>query len=1156
MNRSPFAKSIEETFSASPILDTLMATVNNLRQDPANNGDENIGSSNRGIAVTGLAGGAVVFLLSQLYRQQSGNVIYVTSDFDEGQNLTDDLANLIGESNVAFFPPRQVVPYQFHSPAGDIVGQRLATLKDLLSDRKRIIIIPAKALIEPTIPKDDFIRETIMLRVGHMLEPDDLADQLVGLGFNRVPTVEEVGDFAVRGGLIDFFSPSHELPVRAEFFGDEVDSLRYFGVRDQRTIKKLEEVTILPRREIPIRSETIEDHLKKMTEKDADLVRARFICEPDLPGLEWLAVAFGLPTASILDYLGEDDLFVLNGGQSLLEEMKEFYNLGQDHYDKACEKFEAPPTIDKYYFAPVDQINRIGSYVNIDIHPFRSRQNERFDFGCVEHPAIGNRFDYLADLVNKFKSKNFRTVITCDNRGQADRLQEILAEKEIEIPVEVFHLHAGFISDSMKLALLTDHQIFSRQFRRIKRRRYKEGVALASYSNLNPGDIVVHADFGLARFVKLETLSIDGRNRDCLLLHYKNGDKLFVPIEEFNRVSKYAGKDATPKLTALGGPTWDKIKKRTKKALADMAAELIKLYAQRKIAEGHKFPPDTVWQRQMEASFPYEETPDQLKAIIAVKNDMEGDSPADRLICGDVGYGKTEVAIRATFKAVENGKQVAILVPTTILAQQHFSTFSARLREYPMKVAMLSRFRTKAEQKKIVEELAAGRVDVIIGTHRIFSKDISFYDLGLLVVDEEQRFGVAHKEKLRQLKRNVDTITLTATPIPRTLQLSMMGARDMSLINTSPRDRLPINTEITEFNPQTIAEAILREIDRDGQVFFVHNRVHSIEAMYRYLKKLLPQVEIGIAHGQLHEKELEGVMMAFLAGRYQVLLCTTIIESGLDIPSVNTIIINRADHFGLAQLYQLRGRVGRSAVHAYAYLMTPPYRLLTSDSRKRLRAIEAHSDLGSGFALAMRDLEIRGAGNILGAKQSGFIEEIGFDLYTKLLEEAVAELKGEKLERIPDTKLEGSFDLHLPDDYVNNKQQKVDIYRRVADSRTLDEIQKIREEVADRFGRMPENAVTFFEAAALRLTAALTGAEKVKVNNLRISVEYPDSIQFGRSQVEAIRRAIEQPIEFSMLRGLKFVVDLSSIKSADRFKYMYTALDQIATGLIPRKVKV
>lgn len=1139
MSYRKFQQTIQNDFDASGSFASLLTEIDKSRQ------------AEKSVPITlgGLAGGSAAFLLASLFGRSDGNILFVTSNYDEGQSLADDLINIVGEDAVQFFPSRQTEPYRFRSPQGEITGRRLATLSNLTLPKKNIIIAPVKAIIEPTMAKDIFLNESLHLSVGQEISPEDLADRLIGLGFNRVVAVEEVGDFAVRGGLIDFFSSAAEYPIRAEFFGDEIESLRYFDVRHQRTVNRCESVGILPRREIPIRSETIEEHLGKLHQIDADLVRARFISEPNLPGLEWLAIKFGIAQGTLLDYLAPRDIVVLDGARGLLEEMREQFAEGRILYERAAERFVSPPEIEKYYADPDDQYQKLTEYLTLDILPFKTRRQNMIDFDCREHPAVGSRLDYLSELVSEYGSKGFRIIITCDNKGQAARLGDILAEKGIHVPVKVFHIHSGFISDRLKIALLTDHQIFSRRFRRIKRRRYREGVALTSYTNLNQGDVVVHADHGLARFARLEAITVDGRTRDCLLLLYKGGDKLYVPIEEFNRVSKYAGKDSTPKLTTLGGASWEKLKKKTRKAIEDMAAELLKLYAERKMRPGFSFKPDTTWQRQLEASFVYEETPDQLKAIQAVKKDMEQSTPCDRLICGDVGYGKTEVAVRAAFKAVENGKQVAILVPTTILAQQHYSTFTSRMKEFPLKIEMLSRFKTRKEQKETIEQLSRGRVDIVIGTHRLLSKDVSFADLGFLVVDEEQRFGVTHKEKLRKLKKNVDTITLTATPIPRTLQLSLMGARDMTLIATSPRDRLPINSEIMEFNPDIIVEAILREIDRDGQIFFVHNRVQSIEAIYRYLKKLLPQIEIGIAHGQMHERELEGVMLGFLAGRFQVLLCTAIIESGLDIPTVNTIIINRADRFGLAQLYQLRGRVGRSARRAHAYLMTPPYRLISDDARKRLRAIDAHSDLGSGFALAMRDLEIRGAGTILGPRQSGFIEDVGFDLYTKLLEEAVAELKGEKLQRLPDTKLEGSLNLYLPEDYVDVKQHKVDIYRRLSDCQRLDDIEALREEVIDRFGRLPKAAAQLFDAAGLRLVAAMTGADRVRVNRLRVTFEYPATARFNRADIEAIRRAIDAPIEFSMMGGFKFTVDLAAVKEADRLAYLRNAISGIAPTL-------
>ena len=695
---------ITHLFSSSSRFQSLCEEISKEQQRRAEGSHHH---SSNFISLSGLAGGSVAFLLAALHQRLDHNILFVAGNFEDGQSLADDLSNIIGEEAVCYFPLRQITLYEFNSPTGEIIGQRLAALAGMMSGQKRVVVAPAEAIIEPTIAKATFLAESLRLTIGQKLEPEELAGRLVALGFNRVPAVEEVGDFAVRGGLIDFFSPSSELPIRAEFIDDEIESLRLFDVRDQRTVERLDNIDLLPRREVPIRSETLESYLERLPERDADLIRARFISEPELPGLEWLAVSFGIMQGSLLDYLSNDDLVVLDGGRGLREMMKDHIQEGQRQFERARTHLVAPPPVEQYYRNPDSQFQRLLSSVALDIQPFRSQQTSSFDLHCREHPAVGSRLDYLAELTQGYRASGIHTVITCDNAGQAARLGEILVGRGIDVPIEVFHIHSGFVSDELKIALLTDHQIFSRRFRRIKRRRYKEGVALTSYTNLNPGDIVVHADYGLGRFLKLETIIVDDRPRDCLLLAYQDGDRLYVPIEEFNRVSKYAGKEATPKLTNLGSPAWLKLKSKTKKALADMAAELIRLYAERKMRPGFQFASDTVWQRQMEASFPYEETPDQFKAIEDVKRDMESPSPGDRLVCGDVGYGKTEVAVRAAFKAVENGKQVAVLVPTTILAQQHFGTFSSRLKEFPMKVAMLSRFKTRAEQKEIIDQVAA-----------------------------------------------------------------------------------------------------------------------------------------------------------------------------------------------------------------------------------------------------------------------------------------------------------------------------------------------------------------------------------------------------------------------------------------------------------------
>ena len=1100
------------------------------------------------ITVAGLAGSSSAILLANLANITDEPIIAIMPDSEEAENLYDDLVFLMGEDKVGYFSAMQSPPYEFRSPSAETVGKRLSTISRLKRSELLIVVTSIEAIIEPSILPQDFENESVHLKAGDEMELDDLAEKMVRLGFQRVPLVEEVGDFARRGGLIDFFSPGFDSPVRVEFFGDEIDTIRQFEVPSQRTIGHLDEVMLLPRREVPITQETIERYIERLPDDDADLLRSRYLNDPELPGLEWLAVSFGLERGCLLDFADENSQFFINNAGATESIIDDILKDAERRFDRMAERMMQSPEPGRYYGNIKKLRDAIGRRKIIDSLPFKSGDINLIDFGCRDHPAFGSRLDLLALTVNNFRAGDMEFIIAADNPGQAERLNELLADKidrTTVIPVEVALLKGGFVSRENGIAILTDHQIFGRYFRRTRKKKFKEGVAIQSYTSLTEGDFVVHTDFGIARYKGLQTIKVDNRSRDCLLLQYSGNDKLYVPIEEFNRVSKYSGKDTAPKLTPLGGPSWEKTKARTRKAIADMAADLIKIYAERQTRPGFSFRPDTTWMKQLEASFIYEETRDQQKAIDDIKADMEKTVPMDRLICGDVGYGKTEVAVRAAFKAVESNKQVAVLVPTTILAQQHLTTFTQRLSEFPLKIEMLSRFKTKKEQKAIIEELAEGKVDIVIGTHRLLSKDVEIPNLGLLVVDEEQRFGVRHKEKLRKIKTTVDTIAMTATPIPRTLQMSLMGARDMSLINTSPKDRLPIMTQISEFNPEIIAEAILREIDRNGQVFFVHNRVQTIEAIHRYIKKMLPQVSVAVAHGQMHERSLEGIMLAFLAGKFQVLLSTSIIESGLDIPSVNTIIIDRADKFGLAQLYQLRGRVGRSARRAHAYLLTPAYRRLTDDARKRLRAIEAHTELGSGFALAMKDLEIRGAGNILGPQQSGFIEEVGFDLYTRLLEEAVAELKGEEISRPPETKIDVDLELLIPDEYIPIKQQKVEVYQRIAGARKLQEIENIRDDIEDRFGRLPIEVANLFEAGAVRISASAHEIEKVTMKSGLTQLIFKEGIQFKRKEIEAWRRVVKEPMEFSLGKSPLIKIDIGRINKNERLAYLRAILNKI-----------
>lgn len=1098
--------------------------------------------------ITGLSGSATAMVIAALIEKQTGPTLIVAQKSEEALDLYEDLSFLLGDELVGHFPARQILPYDFKAPVGEVIGKRISTLAGMTQNRLKAIICPVRGMMEPTIPIEILKQSMISFKTGDEVDIDELSDRLVHLGFRRVPLVEEVGDFARRGGVIDFFTPGSDAPVRVELFGDEIDTIREFEVATQRSTERLDQVQIMPKREIPIIDDNLEKYLGRINEEDADYIRNRYFNDPDLPGLEWLSVMFGMEQGNLTDYLPANAMLILSGSGSLKAESEAIMEEAERLRSRLKERFNQLITPDQYYWSYDSNLERLASLPQVNLLPFKGGREEVINFECQPHPSLSARFDLLEKHLTDYETRGWTYFIAADQAGQMERLKELLADKtdlEHDVPVEVANLKGGFICKPAGIAILTDHEIFSRYHRRVRKRKFKEGVAIADYSSLTKGDYVVHTDYGVARYLGLETIEVDDRHRDCLLLQYDESDRLYVPIEEFNRVAKYSGKEASPKLTCLGGPAWEKLKSKTKKAIADMAEELIKLYAKRKASGGFSFGEDSVWLKQLEASFPFTETPDQAKAILDVKRDMAREEPMDRLVCGDVGYGKTEVAVRAAFKAIDAGKQVAVLVPTTILALQHFNTFKERLAQFPVKVEMLSRFRKRKEQLEIIAELANGKVDLVIGTHRLFSKDVKFKDIGLLIIDEEHRFGVRHKEKLRQIKTAVDTMAMTATPIPRTLQMSMMGVRDMSIIATSPKGRLPIITETIEFDPAIIATVILREIDRGGQVFFVHNRVQSIDAIYLYLKKLLPQVEFGIAHGQMHERSLEGIMIGFLNQQFQVLLCTAIIESGLDIPSANTIIINRADHFGLAQLYQLRGRVGRSERRAYCYLVTPPARLLKPESVQRLRALEAHSDLGSGFALAMRDLEIRGAGTILGAKQSGFIEEIGFDMYNRLLEEAVAELKGQEIIKLPETKIETALELHLPTGYVPDSQQKVDLYRRLADCRNLDEVERIRDEVIDRFGRLPQSGTNLFDAAAVKISAARLQIEKVAFRPDKVHLIFEAGRQLKRSEIESFRKSTDRPLEFSVIGNMSITIGLAGLAREKHMPTIRGLLNQI-----------
>jgi transcription-repair coupling factor (superfamily II helicase) len=1094
------------------------------------------------ITLSGVTGSGKSLLLAYLEKRLNLPLLVITYHPEEAMKFYEDLQSFTGEEKVLLFPSWETLPYELQIPHSEVLGARLSCLYNLLSQKKKIVVTHIRALLEKTIPQKELRNKIIELKIGDELELEKLIQRISELGFKRFPQVEEVGTYSQRGGILDLFPYTSENPLRIEFFGDRVESIREFSVFNQRTISKKGKVTLLSRREFFLKDEELERHLLRIEEKKAQNLRERISFYQEIPGLEWMAPLFGLPQGELFDYLPEDSLIFLDDSELIKKEIDHIWEETQKRYEETNLGKDLVPHPSLLFRDARSLDKKLKNYRLLENHSWRKERLD-FDLGMYEPESVIPNFVHLRKMLKHKDEKDRSIYISCENSGQRERLEELLEEEAKEVNFLLGNLSSGFVLPELELVVLPEHQLFQRYFRRRRKREFKEGIPLSTYTSLSSGDFVVHTDFGIGRYSGLVTLLIDGRKRDCLLLLYKDEDKLYVPVEEFNRIQKYLGKDGEPNLSKLGSPSWERTKEKTKKALMEMAQELIHLYAERKAKPGFAFSPETTWQKELESSFIYEETPDQIESVEAIKEDMEKPLPMDRLVCGDVGYGKTEVAIRAAFKCVMDNKQVAVLVPTTILAQQHHTTFTERLKDYPVQIEVLSRFKSSKEQKEIINSLKQGKIDVVIGTHKLLQKDVKFKDLGLLIIDEEQRFGVTHKEKLKKIKSTVDCLTLTATPIPRTLQLSLLGAKDMSIINTPPKDRLPIQTTIYQFDKELVAEAILRELDRGGQVYFVHNRVESIGSIYNLLKRILPHLQIGVAHGQMEEKILEKVMLAFLDGKYDCLLSTNIIESGLDIPDVNTIIINRADRFGLAQLYQLRGRVGRSNHKAYAYLLVPPFRNLNPKALQRIKAIQQYTELGSGFYLALRDLEIRGAGNILGPQQHGFIEEIGFDLYCKLLEEAVKEIKGERIEKVPEVKLELDLDLFLPPEYIEDSQQRMEVYKKISEVKNGKQIEDLKLELKDRFGPLPQEVLELMEVCELKLLCQEKNISKLFLKREKFKIEFAKDKKVGKKEIENYRKEIDLPLEFYADGNLKIGIELG--KTRNRLKEMKKVLRKL-----------
>ena len=1043
---------------------------------------------NQRVHLKGLIGSSDSVLAIALYFLQHKNMIFVLPEREEAAYFLSDLENLL-EKEVLLFPSSFRKSFEFTQVDNSNVLQRAEVLNELNHSSKfgKIIVTYPEALAEKVIDRTALEKNTLEIAVGNKLSIEFINEFLIEYDFDRVDFVYEPGQFSIRGGIVDIFSFSHDLPYRLEFFADYIESIRTFEIEDQLSVEQVKNITIVPN------------------------VQSKFLTEHNI---------------SLLEYIDSDT-------QIWFKDVAFTLDVVRDGFKKAVEFWKALPAEDKkqnpqwidpkFNFTDEKMLaDQLRDFAILEFgKQFFYQANETIYFDIKPQPSFNKDFNLLIHNIKENEKSGIENLIFTDSTKQIERLYSIFEDIDPAVKFKPVHLslREGFIDKGQKLACYTDHQIFDRYYKYKLKKGYTrtQAITLKELRELKPGDYITHIDHGIGKYAGLEKVEVNGKSQEMIRLVYADNDLLYVNINSLNRISKYSGKEGTiPKMNKLGTDVWDKLKKTTKKKVKDIARDLIKLYAMRKSQTGTAFLPDTYLQTELEASFIYEDTPDQVKATADVKKDMESQHPMDRLVCGDVGFGKTEIAIRAAFKAVTDSKQVAILVPTTILAMQHFKTFSSRLADFPCNIDYINRFKSSKQIRESLHKLAEGKTDIIIGTHRIVSKDVKFKELGLLIIDEEQKFGVSVKEKLKQFRTNVDTLTLTATPIPRTLHFSLMGARDLSIISTPPLNRQPVLTELHVFNEKLIKEAVEYEIDRGGQVFFIHNRVQDLMQLGGLINTLVPRARIGIAHGQLEGDALENVMLKFVGGEYDVLVATTIIEAGLDIANANTILINHAHMFGLSDLHQMRGRVGRSNKKAFCYLLSPPLSTLTNEARKRLSAIEEFSDLGSGFNVAMRDLDIRGSGNLLGAEQSGFIAEIGFEMYHKILDEAIQELKDDEFKNlfsdekprpfISFTHVDTDLEVLIPDEYVTNIAERYNLYTELSNIENELALDEFRQKLADRFGPVPQQVNELLNTWRLQWLGKIIGFEKItlKKDVLRgyfISNQqspYYETEQFGR----------------------------------------------------------
>lgn len=1042
------------------------------------------------IHLKGLSGSIDAVIGATLFLQNNISQLFVFTNQEDARYFYSDLENLLEGKTILYLPTSFRKPFAIHQPDSTLILERAETLNRLNhpSASAELIVTTAEALAELVINDEELSNNTYELKVGNTFDLEFFVEFLSEHHFERADFVYEAGQFSIRGGIVDVFSFSNDQPYRIELNGELIDNIRIFDPNSQLSIKKVDRFYIIP----------------NVQKQKGSKSRNSFFNYLNQDTLIWLQDA---------NY-NEQQLEI--GWEKAINIYNQFTpQPGEEDLDKVEELLETPQQLLK-------------SIRKHSVIEFGTRTKFKADavieFNVSPQPTFNKNFKMLVENLRQNQNEGLLNIIFSESSRQIERLYTLLEDVDAEVKFEPIYyaLSSGFIDKDLKLACYTEHQIFNRFYRGKVRNAYSKSriITLKELQDLKPGDFVTHIDHGVGRFAGLEKIEINGRIQEAVRLIYRDNDLLYVSINSLHKISKYVGKDGTePRIHKLGSDVWEKVKNNTKKKVKDIARDLIKLYAARKAQSGFAFSPDNFMQIELEAGFMYEDTPDQSKATADVKKDMESQHPMDRLVCGDVGFGKTEVAIRAAFKAVCDSKQVAVLVPTTILANQHYRTFKERLKGFPCNVDYVNRFRSAKEQKEVMQKVSEGKIDILIGTHKLLNKEFKYKNLGLMIIDEEQKFGVGAKEKLKSLKVNVDSLTLTATPIPRTLHFSLMGARDLSIINTPPANRQPVTTELHSYNDALVKEVISSEIERGGQVFFVHHRVKDIYEIAERISKICPGVKVGVAHGQLEGDKLEDVMLKFIEGDYDVLVATTIIESGLDISNANTIIINNAHMFGLSDLHQMRGRVGRSNIKAFCYMLVPSMHSLTNDARRRLQAIEEFSDLGSGFNVAMRDLDIRGAGNLLGGEQSGFIAEIGFEMYNKILDEAIQELKDEefadlfkdeKLYKIEakDCTIETDLEALIPDEYVRNIAERLSLYNELSSLTTDKQLDNFSTQLKDRFGELPHQVWDLIEMIKLRELAKQLGFEKIVMKNSAFAAYFPDEKKQGYYQSELFSKIL------------------------------------------------